>query len=361
MLTNRRAEIESPTVTDQGTPPPNWYTDPADESQYRYWDGSVWTEHRAPRLLEEERKTLRSPDRLFVDSFSLLRRQWRGCAVAALVLIAAQFLLIVLFRYSADQVLMGEFDETWSRFSDPATTPEDEAYFESLESDFSVSNFVAAATGLLVFWVANKLLTATVARLTLRDLRGDTITVSKVSRQAWRRDPPAHRARPSGAGVDSAARGDHRTGCCDRATAAYLGDPSGSVWVVPVESHYLVGVCRCFGRPGKIVAELRLPSCARAFVGDAWTDTAGHCGRLGRLLGGFWGDIAVRVVLGASRVDQCGAFGSGGAADYHRFSDPLLRLGWRIRLEAETIGVNRSVPGGRGDNRHRGTTLDPRR
>ena len=189
MLTNRQAEIESPTVTDQGTPPPNWYTDPADESQYRYWDGSVWTEHRAPRLVEEERKTLRGPIRLFGDSFSLLRRQWRGCAVAALVLIAAQFLLIVLFRYSADQVLMGEFDETWSRFSDPATTPEDQAYFESLESDFSVSNFVAAATGLLVCWVASKLLTATVARLTLRDLRGDTITVSKVSRQAWRRIP----------------------------------------------------------------------------------------------------------------------------------------------------------------------------
>ncbi|MYI15810.1 MAG: DUF2510 domain-containing protein, partial [Acidimicrobiaceae bacterium] len=26
-------------------PPADWYTDPEDESQYRYWDGSSWTEH----------------------------------------------------------------------------------------------------------------------------------------------------------------------------------------------------------------------------------------------------------------------------------------------------------------------------
>ena len=28
------------------TPPPNWYPDPADTSQLRWWDGTQWTEHR---------------------------------------------------------------------------------------------------------------------------------------------------------------------------------------------------------------------------------------------------------------------------------------------------------------------------
>ena len=27
----------------------NWYPDPDDSSQYRYWDGTQWTDHRAPR------------------------------------------------------------------------------------------------------------------------------------------------------------------------------------------------------------------------------------------------------------------------------------------------------------------------
>ena len=30
------------------TPPPNWYTDPGQPAQLRYWDGARWTEHVAP-------------------------------------------------------------------------------------------------------------------------------------------------------------------------------------------------------------------------------------------------------------------------------------------------------------------------
>jgi len=28
---------------------PNWYTDPEHPDQLRYWDGTQWTEHRAPK------------------------------------------------------------------------------------------------------------------------------------------------------------------------------------------------------------------------------------------------------------------------------------------------------------------------
>ncbi|MCR6711381.1 MAG: DUF2510 domain-containing protein [Demequina sp.] len=30
------------------TPPPNWYTDPAQPAHLRYWDGTQWTAHVAP-------------------------------------------------------------------------------------------------------------------------------------------------------------------------------------------------------------------------------------------------------------------------------------------------------------------------
>ncbi len=31
------------------TPAAGWFVDPQDATQFRYWDGSAWTEHRSPR------------------------------------------------------------------------------------------------------------------------------------------------------------------------------------------------------------------------------------------------------------------------------------------------------------------------
>lgn len=35
-------------ATPPGSPPAGWYPDPNDASSLRYWDGSTWTDHRAP-------------------------------------------------------------------------------------------------------------------------------------------------------------------------------------------------------------------------------------------------------------------------------------------------------------------------
>ncbi len=192
MLTNRHAEVESPPVSDQSSAPPDWYPDPEDESQYRYWDGSSWTHHRAPRHVEPQRPTLRGTNRLIGDSSLTLRRQWRGCAAVASVSVVAGLLLSLLFLYSADRVLMGEFDEIWARISaqsfDP-TTSENEAYFESLEFDFSIWNLVPAVLGLLLTWLVSKLMTVTTALLTLAEQRGEISAVSAVLRKACRRIP----------------------------------------------------------------------------------------------------------------------------------------------------------------------------
>src|SRR4051794_33935986 len=31
------------------TPAAGWFVDPQDATQFRYWDGTAWTEHRSPR------------------------------------------------------------------------------------------------------------------------------------------------------------------------------------------------------------------------------------------------------------------------------------------------------------------------
>lgn len=179
-------------------PPADWYTDPEDESLYRYWDGSIWTEHRAPRHADADDESgsapggLRGPGELIGDSFSLMRRQWRGCAAAALVTISTQVVLGVLMLFAANEILMGELGEIWERFTAPdfdPTTPENEEYLASLEYDLSLANFAPVVVALLVVWFASNVAKATVTRLTLADLRGRAPSVSVVVRQALRRVP----------------------------------------------------------------------------------------------------------------------------------------------------------------------------
>ena len=180
-------------------PPADWYTDPEDESQYRYWDGSAWTEHRAPRHADPEggagsrASGIRGSVELVSNTFSTIGRQWRGCAAAALISLASELVLIVLGVLAVDRILMGELGEIWDRINDPdgfdPTTPENEAYFESLEFDLSPDNLALIGLALLVIWAAGSLVQAAVTRLTVSDLRGRSESVSDGLRQSLPRIP----------------------------------------------------------------------------------------------------------------------------------------------------------------------------
>ena len=179
-------------------PPADWYTDPEDDSQYRYWDGSAWTEHRAPRHSPPDGDTdsgpgrLRGPGRLLADTFSVAGRRWRSCAAAALIYLAAQVAMVVLLLMAGNEILMGELGEIWDRVNDPnfdPDAPEHSAYFESLEVDLSPVNFVPLLLGIGAVWVASNVLQAAVTRVALNDLRGRTLTASDALRQALGRVP----------------------------------------------------------------------------------------------------------------------------------------------------------------------------
>ena len=179
-------------------PPADWYTDPEDESQYRYWDGSSWTEHRAPRIADPDGGPgdapdgLRSPSKLVADTFSLAGRQWRPCAAVALIYILSQIAGLALLIVSARDILMGELGEVYDRISQPGFDPRDpeqEAYFESLDVDLALVNFVPALLGLLALWVASNVMQAAVTRIALGDLHDRTVSTSDTLRQAMRRVP----------------------------------------------------------------------------------------------------------------------------------------------------------------------------
>ena len=190
------AALESAFVSD--LPPADWYTDPEDESQYRYWDGSAWTEHRAPRHSQPDGETesvpgqLRRPGRLIAETLSMTRRRWRSCVAAGLIYLAAQVAMAVLLLIAGNDILMGELGEIWDRVSDPnfdPEAPEQTAYFESLEVDLSLVNFVPIVLGIGAVWVASNVLQAAVTRVALNDLRGRTLTGSDALRQALGRVP----------------------------------------------------------------------------------------------------------------------------------------------------------------------------
>lgn len=179
-------------------PPADWYTDPEDESQYRYWDGSAWTGHRAPRIADPAEGSgdapdgLRGPSQLVADTFSLCGRRWRPCAAAALIYILSQIAGVGLLIVSANGVLMGELGEVFDRISQPGfdpSDPEHEAYFESLAFDLAPVHFVLALLALLAFWIASNLMQAAVTRTALSDLHDRAVTTSDALRQAMRRAP----------------------------------------------------------------------------------------------------------------------------------------------------------------------------
>lgn len=159
-------------------PPADWYIDPEDDRQYRYWDGESWTEHRAPRRLDNKP---RPTGKLIGDSVSMIRRRWRVyavvIAVGAVVAAAVTELGYRAWISAVDTTLGGELDEIINRVTSPGFDPtaqESQDYFSSISFDPSIGTLGWVVLGLLLVVTASALGTAAVARAAVVDLRGRT-------------------------------------------------------------------------------------------------------------------------------------------------------------------------------------------
>ncbi|MCY4067497.1 MAG: DUF2510 domain-containing protein [Acidimicrobiaceae bacterium] len=105
-------------------PPADWYVDPEDSTQYRYWDGLAWTEHRSARYSDatsggdDDGAGMRGAWQLVAKSFSTAVRHWRACALAGLITGVGYAAVAVLALVSANAMLDGGVEGLLDRLED---------------------------------------------------------------------------------------------------------------------------------------------------------------------------------------------------------------------------------------------------
>ena len=190
-------------------PPADWYADPEDSEQYRYWDGGAWTDHRAPVFRRGRGgrggqagrggraatgsavRGMRPAWQVVSASFALIKRRGRDCALVTLAGWAGALVAMALLYFGTREVIP-QLAEILNTFSDPDfdwQSPEAEAYFESIDFDVSGSGVLLTLAAAALFAAAALGHAAAAARLTLCDLTGRRCDAAEALRRAARRLP----------------------------------------------------------------------------------------------------------------------------------------------------------------------------
>lgn len=117
--------------------PSGWYDDPEDPAQYRYWDGTQWTEHRAPRTTGSAAAAPSDGSGAVGEGWTLLRRNWVAMLIVNLVTLAAYIVAAVVIFIAANNSIEPSILDIIQRVSEPGfdavNDPADEAFIESIE------------------------------------------------------------------------------------------------------------------------------------------------------------------------------------------------------------------------------------
>ncbi|MDW3217863.1 MAG: DUF2510 domain-containing protein [Acidimicrobiales bacterium] len=133
--------------------PAGWYDDPENATQFRYWDGTVWTEHRAPKAIKP---SMANADATAVVSrgFDLLKETWtRQLAIAALAaigIVTGGAMAVAGFVTGLDPNPLDIFERITEPGFDPDRFPEDQAYLDSITFDWEIGPLVLMIVGTLI-------------------------------------------------------------------------------------------------------------------------------------------------------------------------------------------------------------------
>lgn len=108
--------------------PPGWHTDPENSAEYRYWDGSQWTDHRAPRHISPSGH--RPIGALLTGTWRLMAANWRPLLVIWAVIVVMYLIGGRIIGVGYDRV----FGDTFEVLADELSLLEPEADGEDLQA-----------------------------------------------------------------------------------------------------------------------------------------------------------------------------------------------------------------------------------
>lgn len=174
--------------------PAGWYDDPEHPTQFRYWDGERWTEHRSPKA--HAGGGTGADDGVWgavTATFQLIGQGWRELAVFALPLIAITIVAGALAYASLDRAVEPSLGDIIDRVSEPGFDPvndqRDEDFIDSIELSVDAGTVAGLGIALLAFTIGGMIATFAVT-VFLASLRaGRALSISQTYRVTLRRLP----------------------------------------------------------------------------------------------------------------------------------------------------------------------------
>ncbi len=171
--------------------PSGWYDDPEQPDQYRYWDGTNWTDHRAPKAAPPPPAS--DAGGAVTEGWRLLWQNWLAILLIGVAFIAVIVVALVVIAVQASSALEPGVFTILERFSepgfDPTNDPADEAFVDSIEFTPGPTFWVVTIVGGLVVVLA-QLVSIGVAQIHLAAASvGRPFTLGESFRVALRRLP----------------------------------------------------------------------------------------------------------------------------------------------------------------------------
>ena len=162
--------------------PPGWHTDPENSAEYRYWDGSHWTDHRAPRHISVSGH--RPVGALLSGTWRLMAANWRPLLVIWAVIVVVYLAGEQVVEIGYDRVFGDTLEVLANELSilEPAADGEDfqavlddnwdmlKDRLSSLGPGTVATGVALMAAGVLVAAAANIVEFASFGKLTVRRL-----------------------------------------------------------------------------------------------------------------------------------------------------------------------------------------------
>ncbi len=184
------------------TPPADWYDDPDNPANYRYWDGSQWTEHRSPKRTPGSGDNAgsawsalpaESALSVFGRMFRLFGSCWRQAAIVSIPALVGQILGVYLTFFALNELFKGRVREIFDRITAEGFDPtgRDEVWLNSLDMQFTSTFGLNSAAALIVFVIPFLITTVGLTRLFMAAANGGQPTASEALRGALGQLPRA--------------------------------------------------------------------------------------------------------------------------------------------------------------------------